>query len=79
VVLASILDKFGDDVVAHTRGAPPVRPDIVAELVDIRGDEAVVDERHQQKQPDWTYEPEWSGKIPAERYDDNRHHEELPE
>ena len=79
VVIGSILDKFGDDMVGHTRGGPAVRPDIVAEMLDIRGDEALVDERHAQKQPDWTYDAEWSGQVPAERYDDHRHHEVLPE
>src|SRR5947209_16810723 len=50
VVVGSILEKFGDDVAGHVgtagRGTPrAATPDIVAELVDIAGDEAVVDTR----------------------------------
>ncbi|MDQ1396663.1 MAG: NADH-quinone oxidoreductase subunit [Acidimicrobiaceae bacterium] len=80
VVLASILERFPDDVTAHIGGgAAAVEPDLVAELLNIDGDEAVVDERHRSKQPDWSYDAEWSGKVPAERYDDHRRPEPLPD
>ena len=77
VVVGSILEKFGDDVAGHVgtagRGTPrAATPDIVAELVDIAGDEAVVDTRFPQKQPDWTFDAEWSGKVPVERFEDHR-------
>jgi hypothetical protein len=72
-VLASILERFGDDLVGHTRrDAPAVHRDLVAELLNIDGDEAVVDERHRAKQPDWSYDAEWSGKVPADVMADRR-------
>ncbi|HSS09374.1 MAG TPA: NADH-ubiquinone oxidoreductase-F iron-sulfur binding region domain-containing protein, partial [Acidimicrobiales bacterium] len=71
-VMGSILEHFSADLEAHvSRGgseAPPVEPVLIAELVDIKGDEAVFDERHRKKQPDWTYAAEYSGQPPAERY-----------
>jgi len=72
-VVQSIVDGFPDDLQAHASGsAPGVEPALIAELLDIDGDEAVVDARHQQKQPDWTYDAEDSGKWPAELLDDHR-------
>src|SRR5439155_13691721 len=72
-VVESILTGFGDELQAHVdRRAPAVEPALVAELTGIEGDEAVVDERHLAKQPDWTYDGEDSGKWPAERLDEHR-------
>jgi len=79
-VLASLLELFPDDVAAHLGGeAPAVEPELIAELVDIDDDRATWDERHREKQPDWTYDEEYSGKVPAERYGDHRAPEELEE
>ncbi|MDQ1368523.1 MAG: NADH-quinone oxidoreductase subunit [Acidimicrobiaceae bacterium] len=79
-VVGSILASFGADVEGHLSGsAGAVEPRLVAELEDIEGDEAVWDERHRQKQPDWTYTDEWHGKVPAEMYGDHRHQVQLPE
>jgi NADH:ubiquinone oxidoreductase subunit F (NADH-binding) len=73
VVLQSILDKFGAELSAHVGGrAEPVTPRLIAELADISGDEAVLEERHALKQPDWSYDHEWSGKVPADLYADHR-------
>ena len=45
VVVGSILERFGSEVDAHANGsARSAEPALVAELVDIQGDEAVVDE-----------------------------------
>jgi NADH-quinone oxidoreductase subunit F len=72
-VVESIVTGFADELHAHVDGqARPVEPMLVAELVGIEGDKAVVDGRQQEKQPDWTYEPEDSGKWPAERLDEHR-------
>jgi len=72
-VLASLLELYGDDVDRHLSGAAPgVEPELIAELVDIAGDRAVWDERHREKQPDWTYDEEYSGQVPAERYGEHR-------
>jgi NADH:ubiquinone oxidoreductase subunit F (NADH-binding) len=72
-VVESIVTGFGDELQAHVDGrAPSVEPALVAELNGIDGDEAVVDVRHEAKQPDWTYGAEDSGKWPAERLDEHR-------
>ncbi len=67
VVLSSILERFRDEFDAHVaRRVRPVEPFPVAELVDIVGGEARVDDRHRTKQPDWTHGPTWSGHVPVE-------------
>jgi NADH-quinone oxidoreductase subunit F len=72
VVVTSLLDRFPDEVDRHLSGAAaPADVALIAELVDIRGDEAVVDEHHLGKQPDWTYDLEDSGQFPADRLDDH--------
>src|SRR5947209_6077439 len=72
-VVESIVTGFGEELQAHVdRSARPMEPALITELVAIDGDEAVFNERHLQKQPDWTYNPEDSGKWPAERLDEHR-------
>ncbi|MBV8161321.1 MAG: SLBB domain-containing protein [Acidimicrobiia bacterium] len=72
-VVQSIVTGFGDEFRAHVDGgAGPVEPALVSELVAIEGDQAVFNERHRRKQPDWTYNDEDSGKWPAERLDEHR-------
>ncbi|MGI8806254.1 MAG: NADH-ubiquinone oxidoreductase-F iron-sulfur binding region domain-containing protein [Acidimicrobiales bacterium] len=79
-VLSSLLELFPDDVAAHLSGvAPAVEPELIAELVDIADDRATWDERHREKQPDWSYDEEYSGKVPAERYGEHRAPEGLEE
>jgi NADH-quinone oxidoreductase subunit F len=79
-VVGSIIEQFGPELAAHVGGkAEAVEPVLIAELEDISGDEAVWDERHRQKQPDWTYTEHWSGKVPAEMFGDHRHQLTLPE
>jgi NADH:ubiquinone oxidoreductase subunit F (NADH-binding) len=73
VVVRSLLETFPEAVVAHFDGrAEPVEPRLVAELVEIRGGRARIDERHRDKQPDWTYDAEDSGQSPADRLDEKR-------
>jgi NADH:ubiquinone oxidoreductase subunit F (NADH-binding) len=80
VVVGSILERFDDEIEAHLHGrADPVEPDLVAELIDVADGTVVVDTRHRQKQPDWTYDAVWSGKMPAEWLDEHRRPEELEE
>jgi len=79
-VLSSLLERFPDEVQAHLGGAAEaVEPELVAELVDIADDHATWDERHREKQPDWTYDEEWSGKVPSEVYGEHRAPQELEE
>jgi NADH-quinone oxidoreductase subunit F len=82
-VVGSIVERFRPELEAHLvhlgPRTGPVEPVLVAELEAIEGDEAVWDERHRDKQPDWSYSDEWSGKVPAEMFGDHRHHLSLPE
>ena len=79
-VLHSLLELYGDEVEAHLAGrAPGVEPELIAELVDIADGVATWDERHRDKQPDWSYDEEDSGQVPAERYGEHRAPQILPE
>ena len=67
IVLKSILEHFGNEFEAHVSGAAmPAEPEFIAELLDIRGGQTVLDERHLQKQPDWTFDATSSGSVPVE-------------
>jgi NADH-quinone oxidoreductase subunit F len=72
-VLASLLERFPDEVDRHLQGtAEAVEPELVAELVDIADGVATWDERHREKQPDWSYDEVPSGQVPAERFGEHR-------
>jgi len=78
VVIGSILDRFAADFDAHvSKRAEAAEPALVAELLDIQGDEAVLDERHRHKQFDWSYDAQDSGRAPADRFDDHRNQQPL--
>jgi NADH:ubiquinone oxidoreductase subunit F (NADH-binding) len=71
LVLQSALDNFADEIDAHVQGrAPAAAPELIASIVDIDGPVATLDESHDRKQPDWTFEARWSGKLPADRLRD---------
>jgi NADH-quinone oxidoreductase subunit F len=77
-IVQSLLRGFPEELTAHiSGGAEPVEPRLIAELIDIEGTTAVSDERHMDKQPDWTYDSEWSGKMPADLHADHRHQTAL--
>ncbi len=79
-VLHSLLELYGDEVEAHLAGsAPGIEPELIAELLDIADGVATLDERHRDKQPDWSYDEEDSGQVPAERYGEHRAPQALPE
>ena len=79
-VLASLLELYGEEVQAHVDGgAEPVDPALIAELVDIDDGVATWDERHREKQPDWSYDEVDSGQAPAERYGEHRAPQGLEE
>jgi NADH-quinone oxidoreductase subunit F len=78
VVVGSLLERFPEEFQRHVgSGARAAEPVLIAELVDIRGDEATLDEHHARKQPDWTYDEEDSGQTPAERLGEHREPEAL--
>ncbi len=78
VVVGSILDRFGGEFEAHVaRRADPVEPELIAELVGFDGDTAVSDDRHRQKQFDWSYNAEDSGRAPVDRFADHRNPRHL--
>jgi len=73
VVVSSVVERFPAEIEAHVRRrAQVVEPLLIAELVDIADDHAVLDERHRDKQPDWSYGPEWSGQTPADLANDHQ-------
>lgn len=77
-VVSSLVERFGTDLAAHLRGdAAPTEPRLVTELVDLDDGRITLDDRFLQKQPDWTYDDEWSGKVPADRLADHRASEPL--
>lgn len=79
-VLTSLLDLYADEVKAHLeRTAPAAEPELIAELVDIADGVATWDERHREKQPDWSYDEVDSGQVPAERFGEHRARQALPE
>ena len=70
-VIGSLLSLFPDAVQAHCGDDAAAAGDIVlvAPLVDIKDGQAIVDERHRDKQPDWTFDETDSGQSPADRLD----------
>jgi len=55
----------------------PLPPEPIVPILDIVDGRAVLDLHAAEKQPDWSFEPEWNGKSPADRLDDHRAHEAL--
>jgi NADH:ubiquinone oxidoreductase subunit F (NADH-binding) len=73
-VVGSILDAFGVEFDAHVMHlADGVEPALITELREI-DEEGVArwDPDFRRKQPDWTYDDEWSGKVPADVEADHR-------
>jgi NADH-quinone oxidoreductase subunit F len=77
-VVGSILDAFGVEFDAHVMHlADGAEPALITELREI-DDEGVArwDPDFARKQPDWTYDDEWSGKVPADLEADHRRPDE---
>lgn len=68
-VLTSILELFGDQVAAHTAGAPAAEQDPIIPIARLDEGRFVLDEKQRRKQPDWSYDEEDSGQSPADRFD----------
>jgi hypothetical protein len=74
-VVASLFEKFPAEVAGHVGTKPRVagrEPTVVAELLDIEGGTATIDEGHARKQPDWSFNEAYSGKAPADRLGEHR-------
>ena len=73
VVTQSIMTRYPEQFEGHVAGRiGPVEPYLIAELVDIEDGAAVVDERFAEKQPDWSFDAQSTGKNPADRLGHNR-------
>jgi len=67
-VVGSLLALFPDEVEAYRVGARAARaPELIAPIVDLQGEEVVLDDNQATKQPDWTHGSEDSGAAPADR------------
>ncbi|MGI8808452.1 MAG: NADH-ubiquinone oxidoreductase-F iron-sulfur binding region domain-containing protein [Acidimicrobiales bacterium] len=77
-VVESMLALFPEQFRAHASGAvAAAEPEVIAPIVDIDGDRAVLDDRQPRKQPDWTFDDTDSGESPADRFDASAE-EQLP-
>ena len=66
----SLLEEFPESVAGHLDGQIRARPPVrVVPIISIEEGTAVFDNRHLDRQPDWTYEPTWSGRYPAQAVD----------
>jgi NADH-quinone oxidoreductase subunit F len=71
LVIGSVLKSFPEALRAHINGTRrAVEPYVVAPIVDIENDRAVLDVQHLAKQPDWTFDETYSGASPADRIDE---------
>ena len=71
LVIGSVLKSFPEALRAHINGTKrAVEPYVVAPIVDIENDRAVLDVQHLAKQPDWTFDETYSGASPADRIDE---------
>ncbi|HVF13560.1 MAG TPA: hypothetical protein VM942_03115, partial [Acidimicrobiales bacterium] len=69
VVVGSIIRHFPEEFEAHAAlELPPCEPELIAELIDINGGVALLDERHRRKQMDWSFNKWDSGTVPVEFY-----------
>jgi NADH:ubiquinone oxidoreductase subunit F (NADH-binding) len=72
VVVRSLLESFPEAELHRERRTPGVEPEPMAALADISGGVATIDAHEARKQPDWTFDEEYSGKWPSDRLDDHR-------
>ena len=78
-VVTSALALFPDCVDRHLAGdLPAATCDLMLPIVDLVEGQAILDTSHADKQPDWTYEPTWSGASPVDVLADQPVHVERP-
>lgn len=69
-VVASILERCADLSTSHAADAMTRESVLIAPLTGFDADgNALIDEDHRTKQPDWTHDERSSGQSPADRYD----------
>ncbi|HVM41337.1 MAG TPA: NADH-ubiquinone oxidoreductase-F iron-sulfur binding region domain-containing protein [Acidimicrobiia bacterium] len=67
-VVESVLRLFPDALQLHIDGdIGPAAPVLIAPLADIEDGVAIPEDRHAEKQADWTYDERWSGQAPVDR------------
>lgn len=72
-VVGSLLNAFDKQIGARFQpDVTPVAVHLIAALVDIGEQDAIVDASFADKQPDWTFDDVDSGKTPVERFTDHR-------
>jgi NADH-quinone oxidoreductase subunit F len=64
-VVRGALRWFPDAFEAHRQGEAEATTELIAPIVDIVDGRAVLDTTHARKQPDWTFDEEYSGAWPA--------------
>lgn len=75
-MVTSLLERFPASVRAEAAPNPsPERPPavLIAAIKHFDGKRFILDERHADKQPDWTFDAEDSGQAPADRIDQLAH------
>ena len=71
VAVGSIVDAFPDEFIAHLgKSVDAVTPALIVELLAVSEAGATWDDRHRAKQPDWSFDTDWNGQSPADRFRD---------
>jgi len=68
-VVGSLLRLFPDVLADHTRGVAAAAPVVIVPIADITDGVVRYDDAQARRQPDWTDDPEDSGKAPADWID----------
>ncbi|MBN2623785.1 MAG: SLBB domain-containing protein [Acidimicrobiales bacterium] len=72
-VIGPIIAGWDDEIVRRATGeAEAVAPMLITEVTALADGEVTLDEAWRAKQPDWTYDDEWSGSYPADELGDHR-------
>jgi NADH-quinone oxidoreductase subunit F len=74
-VIGQILRRWPDEPSARAVAGPAVgtvQPLLVTEITELSDGEVALDVRRAAKQPDWSYDGDWSGSYPADLLGDHR-------
>jgi hypothetical protein len=73
LLVDSLLTLFPELVASHADASvPEAEPVLIAPILDLVDERAVLDESHRTKQPDWSHGTTWSGKTPADLIDERK-------